>query len=336
MTDVLARIAVNFITRTVTSPAPFFLFIGTYAPHGPATPAPRHAGLFNGEIAPRGGSFNELDMSDKPPLISQLPLILPAEIAEMDEKYRNRLRSMQAVDEMIALLIATLQATGELSNTYFVFTSDNGYHLGQHRLPAGKYTNYEEDLRVPLIIRGPGVPISQTSTALVSTMDLAPTFAELAQTSMPAYVDGRSLLGLLSGSVPWRQVFFLEQYPFSSNIGDDPGFRNGLLEPDEPDHTWQLMEQPSSLCNSTVDPKPIYTGIHGTRYKYVEHHACDRELYDLQNDPYELNNIYALAGAEVKAQLDAWLRVMESCAGPACRAFELAPPWVVQLPLVQQ
>jgi arylsulfatase A-like enzyme len=334
MTDVLARLAVSFITRTVTSDQPFFLYISTYAPHGPATPAPRHANLFNGVTAPRGGSFNELDMSDKPPLISQLPLILPPEIAEMDEKYRNRLRSMQAVDEMVALLIATLQNTGELSNTYFVFTSDNGYHLGQHRLPAGKYTNYEEDLRIPLIMRGPGVPISQTSTALVSTMDLFPTFAELAQTAAPAYVDGRSLLGLLAGASPWRQVFFLEQYPFSSNIGDDPSLRNGLLEPDEPDQPWHLPQPPASLCNSTVDPKPIYTGIRGTRYKYVEHHACDRELYDLESDPYELNNLYAQASPETQAQLDAWLRVMESCAAGSCRAFELAPPFWLLVPFV--
>ncbi len=334
MTDVLSRTAVNFITRTVTLGEPFFLFINTYAPHGPATPAPRHANLFNGVEAPRGGSFNESDMSDKPPLISQLPLILPAEIAEMDEKYRNRLRSMQAVDEMVAALVATLADTGVLSNTYIIFTSDNGYHLGQHRLPAGKYTNYEEDLRVPLIIRGPGVPISQTVQALVSTMDLAPTFAEIAQAPIPSYVDGRSLLGLLGGAVPWRQVFFLEQYPFSSNLGDDPGLRNGLLEPDEPDHTWELMQQPESLCSSSADPKPIYTGIRGVQYKYVEHHACDRELYDLQADPYELNNIYGQASAEVKEMLDAWLRVMESCAAGSCRSFELASPEEVLLPLI--
>ncbi|MBI5030467.1 MAG: sulfatase [Chloroflexi bacterium] len=201
MTDVLARIAVNFITRTASTGTPFFMYVGTYAPHGPSVPAPRHAGLFNNVDAPKGGSFNELDNSDKPPIIASLPLLTPTQIAEIDDHYRNRLRSMQAVDEMIAALVATLQSTGTLSNTYFIFTSDNGYHMGQHRFPPGKYTNYEEDLRVPLIIRGPGVPISQTSTALVSTMDLMPTFAEIAQAPIPSYVDGRSLLGLLSGSV---------------------------------------------------------------------------------------------------------------------------------------
>ena len=336
MTDVLSRTAVSFITRTVASEVPFFLLVATYAPHGPSTPAERHAELFPGVEAPRGGSFNEADISDKPPLLSNVPLLDQDDIDDIDARYRKRLQSMQAVDEMVGQLVATLQSTGVLSNTYFIFTSDNGYHMGQHRFPPGKITNYDEDLLVPLYLRGPGVPVSQTVSALVSTVDLAPTFAEVAQVPIPSYVDGRSLLGLLSGAVDWRQVFFLEQYPFSSNVGDDPGLRNGLLEPDEPDRTWQLLQMPSSLCTSTVTPKPIYTGIRGTRYKYVEHHACDRELYDLQTDPFEMNNLYSQATLQTQGELHAWLRVMESCAADTCRAWELAPPEVMFVPVVRR
>lgn len=335
MTDVLSRTAVNFITRTVPGGAPFFLYIGTYAPHGPSTPAPRHTSLFTNVIAPRGGSFNELDMSDKPPLISTVPLLTPAQIADIDERYRQRLRSMQAVDEMVEALVNTLQSTGVLSNTYFVFTSDNGYHMGQHRFPPGKYTNYEEDLRVPFIIRGPGVPVSQTSPALVSTIDLMPTFAEIAQTQTPTYVDGRSLLGLVNGTATlWRQVLLLEQYPYSGQSDDPSALRNGLLEADEIDQTWKGLQGVSSQCLSTASPKPIYTGIRGVRYKYVEHHACDREVYDLNNDPFEMNNIYSQTSTATRAQLDAWLRVMETCARDACRALELAPPTTVFVPAV--
>lgn len=337
ITDVLSRTAVNFITRTVPSGEPLFLFVNTYAPHGPSTPAPRHTHLFTNVIAPRGGSFNELDMSDKPPIISTLPLLTPTEIQEIDARYRERLRSMQAVDEMIAALVDVLQSTGILSNTYFVFTSDNGYHLGQHRLKQGKYTNYEEDLRVPFIVRGPGVPVSQTSAALISTIDILPTFAEIAQTQVPTYADGRSLMALLGGSSPpWRQVLLVEQYPFSSQIGDDPDLRNGLLEPDEVDQTWRAMQQPSAACLSTTTPKPIFTGIRGVRYKYVEHHACDHELYDLDNDPFELNNIYDQTNALTRIQLDTWLRVMETCAADTCRAFELGPPRMLYLPVIRQ
>jgi N-acetylglucosamine-6-sulfatase len=339
MTDVLSRTAVNFITRTAAAAQPLFLFVSTYAPHAPATPALRHANLFTNVIAPRGGSFNELDNSDKPPLISTLPLLTPQQIADIDARYRNRLRSMQAVDEMIASLVDTLQDTGILSNTYFIFTSDNGYHMGQHRFPAGKYTNYEEDLRVPFIVRGPGVPVSITSGALVSTIDLLPTFAEIANIEVPAFADGRSLLPLLNGSASsWRQVFFLEQYPFASQQEDDPSLRNGLLEPPEPDSTWRAVERQaaSAACQSSTSPKPIYTGIRGVRYKYVEHHACDHELYDMQNDPFELNNIYGSAPATTRNLLAAWLRVMETCVADTCRAYEMAPPITVFLPHVMR
>jgi N-acetylglucosamine-6-sulfatase len=332
MTDVLSRTAVNFITRTAGAGAPLFLYISTYAPHGPATPAPRHSGLFTDVIAPRTPSFNEADNSDKPPLIGSLPLLTPAQIAEIDVKYRQRLRSMQAVDEMVAGVIDALSNTGILTNTYIIFTSDNGYHMGQHRFPSGKATNYEEDLRVPLIVRGPGVPMSQTSGALVSTMDLLPTFAEIGQTPIPTFVDGRSLLPLMSGATPpWRQVFFLEQFPFASQF-EDPDLRNGLLEPDETDQTWKKMEKPSSACLLTTTPKQIYTGIRGERYKYVEHHACDLELYDLQTDPYELNNLIGLTGSPTRTILADWLRIMTTCAAASCRAFEMGPPASVYLP----
>ena len=335
MTDVLSRTAVNFITRTAGGGAPFFLNINTYAPHGPSTPAPRHTGLFTDVIAPRTPSFNEADMSDKPPVISTAPLLTSTQIADIDAKYRMRLRSMQAVDEMVAGVIDALSSSGILSNTYIIFTSDNGYHMGQHRFPPGKYTNYEEDLRVPLIVRGPGVPVSQTSSALVSTMDLLPTFAEIGQTAIPTFADGRSLLPLMSGSPPaaWRQVFFLEQYPFLSQF-DDPTLRAGLLEPDEPDQTWKAMEKPDSACLKTTTPKPIYTGIRGVRYKYVEHHACDLELYDLQSDPYELNNLIGLTGSLTRTMLADWLRVMTTCAAASCRAFEMGPPTSVFLPAI--
>ncbi len=103
------------------------------------------------------------------------------DIANLDNLYRQRVRSMQAVDEMIATLVATLKETGQLDNTYIIFTSDNGYHLGQHRLLAGKGEPYEEDTIVPFIIRGPGIPAGQALQGyLAGNTDVAPTIAELA------------------------------------------------------------------------------------------------------------------------------------------------------------
>ena len=97
-------------------------------------------------------------MSDKPPHMQGLPLLTETDILGIDTLYRKRVQSMQAVDEMIGQLVATLQAHGQLENTFIVFTSDNGLHMGQHRLFPGKGRGYEEDIRIPLIVRGPGVP----------------------------------------------------------------------------------------------------------------------------------------------------------------------------------
>ena len=101
---------------------------------------------------------------------------------------------------------------------------------------------------------------------------------------------------------------------------------------DEPDQTWKAMEKPDSACLATTTPKPIYTGLRGVRYKYVEHHACDLEIYDLQTDPYELNNLIEFTGGLTRTVLANWLRVMTTCAAASCRAFEMGPPISVFLP----
>ncbi len=157
--------AVDFLAGAETNDRqPFFLVFSTTAPHagegqnGPPTPAPRHLGRFAGVTAPRPPSFNEADVSDKPPAIASLPPLTAAQIAAIDQEYQARLESLQAVDEAVEQIVDALEVLGELENTYLIFTSDNGYHLGQHRLRNGKAQVYEEDIRVPLLIRGPGVP----------------------------------------------------------------------------------------------------------------------------------------------------------------------------------
>ncbi|MEQ1692823.1 MAG: sulfatase, partial [Gemmatimonas sp.] len=196
-TDVYARKAAAFMRRTATEQAPFFIYLSVYAPHGPATPAPRHAELFAGASAPRTPSFDEADVSDKPRFVRNRPRIGGRVQASIDTLYRKRLQSLQAVDEAVASLIDTLRATGQLANTFVVFTSDNGFHQGQHRLVTGKQTAYDEDIRVPLIVRGPGVPSGHVVQHLVGNVDLAPTFAEFGKAVTPSFVDGRSLVPLL-------------------------------------------------------------------------------------------------------------------------------------------
>ena len=145
-------------------------------------------------------------------MIRNFPRLDEPAIAWLEDEYRRRLRSLQAIDDMVETIVGTLEATGALERTYVIYTSDNGFHMGEHRLIAGKDTPYEEDIRVPMVMRGPGVPEGVRIDAMALNIDLAPTFAEIAGIEPPAFVDGRSLLPLLADPAqPWRQSFLIER-----------------------------------------------------------------------------------------------------------------------------
>ena len=181
------------------------MWLGTKAPHAPA-PRPPPRERLPGVPVPRPPSFDEEDVSDKPAWVRDNPPLDPEQIASHEDLYRKRLQSMLAVDDMIGRLVDALRKNGELDNTYIFFTSDNGFHMGQHRLTTGKWTAYEEDIRVPLIVRGPGVPEGRTLPHLVLNNDFAPTFADLAGAKTPYFVDGRSLVPLLTDDLPSRMT----------------------------------------------------------------------------------------------------------------------------------
>jgi N-acetylglucosamine-6-sulfatase len=288
LTDVEAGKATDFIRRTT---APFFIYLAPSAPHGnPPTPAPRHVGFFADMMAPRPPSFNEADMSDKPTWLRSHPLLGDRQIDKIDSDYRARLETMLAVDDMVAALVQALRETGQLNNTFILFTSDNGYHQGEHRLSGGKDHAYQEDIRVPLIVRGPGVPAGQTVDHQALNTDLAPTLAELARASAPEFIDGRSLVPVLSDTPPplqtWRQRFLVERWPPSD------------LENPEVNHMLQTLQ-----------------------YTYTEY-LEENELYDLSSDPYQLENFYSTANPDLIAQLVSQLDVLKVCAGAGCRAAE--------------
>ena len=198
-TDVVSGKATDFITRAAGSPAPFFLYIAPKAPHGPATPAPKYANAFPDAKAPRPPSYNEQDVSDKPQWVQHLPLLSDKEQAQIDQDYRKRIQTMQSVEDLIENVINTLRTTGRLDNTYIVFSSDNGFMLGEHRDPSGKQVPYEESFRLPLIVRGPGIAAGKTMDQIVGNVDFAPTFAQWGGASVPDFVDGRSFAPLLAG-----------------------------------------------------------------------------------------------------------------------------------------
>ena len=283
-TDVLSEKATNFVERSAPADQPFFAYVAPTAPHGPATPAERHEGAFADEEAPRPPSFDEEDVSDKPSWRQGTERLSDEEISEIDDYHRQRLESMLAVDEMVGALVKELEAAGELENTYIFFTSDNGWFSGEHRIHSGKDRAYEESAQVPLFVRGPGIAPGTEVEELALNTDFAPTFAGLAGVKF-SNVDGRSLLPLMRGAPPsWRSSVLLEGF-----VGKEDR---------------------------------VYTAVRTERYKYVEYSNGEEELYDLEEDPYELESLHETADPSLLEDLRERLEALKECTGDGCREAE--------------
>ena len=295
LTDVLAAKSTSFIRRQASAGNPFMLEVATFAPHGPATPAPRDRDDFPGLKAPRGPSFNEPDISDKPGWLRDHPRLTRKQIARIGRTYRRRARSVQAVDDMLAKLRATLRATGQAANTYVVFSSDNGFHLGQHRLAAGKQTAFDTDVHVPFVVTGPGVPAGRIVSAPAENIDLCPTFTALGGAS-PVNADGHSLAGLMHGRAPgpgWRDAALVEHH----------GPNTGRNDPDRQ--------------TRTAGNPPTYAALRTTTATYVEYENGGREYYDRRDDPYQLTNTYGSLPAGQRDRLHVTLARLRTCDGTA-------------------
>ena len=283
-TDMYSKKAQQFIERRSKKTAPFFLQVGTWAPHSPGAPATRHKDALSTARPLQKPSINEYDVKDKLHYVRSKARLTPEEMKAIRLDYRERVRSLLAVDEMVRDLVIKLENTGELDNTYIFFWSDNGYLHGEHRLTK-KRLPYEESIRFPLIVRGPGVPAGQTRPALLGNHDFAPTFADIGGASVPTFVDGTSFAPLLDGTGPSRKVVLSES------------------------------------ADSPIDAKPAWKLARTRHYTYVEYETGERELYDLREDPHQLVN---LAGKrpEVEAELAERLAALKKCEGNACQTAE--------------
>jgi N-acetylglucosamine-6-sulfatase len=286
-TDVLAAETAALIARWSAEREPFFLLVTPPAPHLPAVPAPRHARTHEGVRAPRVPSFDEQDVSDKPAWVRQAGPLRRRQATALDGQYRKRLQSLLALDELVERVVGALSDAGRLHDSYVFFTSDNGYFLGEHRIAQGKAGPYEESVRVPLLVRGPALPAGTRLRHLVANIDLAPTLAEIAGAKVPASLDGRSFVPLLATEPPdieaWRRELLLE------------------------------------LWSEGEAAVPEYQALRTQERVYIEYATGERELYDLDADPFQLDNRYGGASAEVVAPLAARLASLRACAGRSCR-----------------
>lgn len=209
--DVYTAKAVDAVKRLAPRAEPFFLSVAYLAPHsgGPResddpanlatpVPAPRHRNRYVAEPMPRTPAFNEADVSDKPLAVRRRPLIGAPRTNAITEMYRQRLESLLAVDEGVAAIVRALQDSGELARTLIIYTADNGFFHGEHRIPNGKVQHYEPSARVPLVIRGPGVPRGVRVAQPAVNVDLAPTIVDAANAKVGRATDGVSLLALLA------------------------------------------------------------------------------------------------------------------------------------------
>lgn len=296
ITDVIAGRAVTFIERQEGTLKPFFLLLTPPAPHNagggglPPIPPPRHDGAMAGMPNEQAPNFNEEDVTDKPSPVRMLAPLSAGEVAEIALRRQKRAESLLAVDDLVRRVVAALRRTGAIDNTVIVFTSDNGFSLGAHRWPS-KYLPYEESIRVPLVIRGPGIPEGETRTQIVNNIDLSVTLMEMAGVLPGNIVDGRSLAPVLAdATTPWRTVVGIH------------GFDDGLAFHGARSATMMFAQYQNACC------------------------GIEEEFYELVSDPYQLTNRVADPACTAAVNfLRQASTALASCVGVSCWIEEPVP-----------
>jgi len=294
-----------------------FVYYASYSPHSPYASPPQLRDQFTDVRYPRTPSFDEADVSDKYGLAGVRGPLTAEKIAQIDEAFRERVRSVQVLDANVGALVRRLEAQGTLDDTYVVFTSDNGYNMGEHRLDIAKYNQFEETVSVPLLVRGPGIEPGTRISELAGNIDLAPTIADMTGTPAPDGVDGLSLLPLLDGSetsLP-REHLLLSR---------------GLI-PLEKEALSAVEEFPETVVESPRHARlSDFNAVVTDRWKLVDYTNSDREeLYDLRKDPHELTNLM-VGGWQSMQLMPPWqrdlvrdlrrtLRLLLKCQADSCR-----------------
>jgi len=307
-TDVLMRRATNDIKKFAQQDKPFYLQVWPLAPHSaidkntavpnravinPISPLPRASdiGRYSDRTFPRTEAFMEADVSDKPPAQQGAKAKVAEALVKMgigeaeldkliDDTHRARAESLIAVDDLVAEIVETLRATGLLDNTIVMFTSDNGWLLGEHAIPFAKVVLYEEAVKVPLLVRGPGFPAGHTVRQPVANIDMVPTIAAVAGATPGLTVDGVDFRPLIEDEATGRnRAILLEEYSF----------------------------------------KPLYKAVRVAGFKYAEYADGNTEFYDLIKDPLELESKAKDPKYEkTRARLKVALKELEACKGTGC------------------
>jgi arylsulfatase A-like enzyme len=288
-TDLVSRRTVENIRRFAKQDQPFFVFSSQLAPHGmrrggswaPPIPAPRHRALFK-HVRPPSFSdpaFLESDLSDK--FQRHYGNHALPDRAELRDWFRARIQSLQGVDQSVARIVRVLRELGELQDTVIIFTSDNGYLLGEHSY-RGKDVPWEEALRIPMLVRGPGLPQGVVRRQTTTLVDIAPTLVDLADARPTVTQDGRSLLPTLKRRTR--------------------GYSTVLIQGGSSRHPW------------------LYRGVRTRRYTFVSYHDGFVTLYDRRRDPHQLDSVADDPRYRaVRRELGRRTARLADCAGRQCR-----------------
>jgi N-acetylglucosamine-6-sulfatase len=315
-TDTLTNIASAELQGTPPD-KPFYLQLDYTAPHGdfrrPAgpEPAPRHYDSFLGAPLPhdRSQGFDEGNVRDKPRFIRSAPHLSLTDAHTYRVYYQKALDSLRAIDDGVKQVIDTLGGLGRLRNTYVVFTSDNGFFFGEHRLVGGKFLAYEPSTHLPFLIRGPGIKPGTSTGELASNIDIAPTILELAGATADKSIDGRSFVPYLRDpALRTRRPILFESFVETSDVQANSTGRAGRRAPD------------NTASASILTPPKDYEGIRLGPFKYIAWPSGEKELYDINKDPDELNNLVRDHNFfPIRNFLHNQLLQLEDCVGKQCQ-----------------
>jgi N-acetylglucosamine-6-sulfatase len=321
LTSLIGNMSVNFIKSAVASEKPFFAYIAPHAPHVPATPAAWYQNAFENLRAPRTPNYN-YTATDHHYVIRQQDHLDELVAAMSDELFRNRWRSLLSVDDIMIEVVKVLTDLKELDNTYFIWTSDHGYQLGQFNLPSCKLQPYEHDLHVPLHIAGPGVKAGAEFQPVASMVDVAPTLIELGGGTPPDIMDGQSFADVVTekttsynfADASSRDRSMIEYW----SLGDVVRYQHLI---DGPNNTYIGARVINSTHNilyvEFYENKSPETGEKPHKF---QNKAVEFELFDLNEDFYQMKNLYGNKDyAELTQELHEFIHSTVLCSGQSCR-----------------
>ncbi|KAL0269306.1 UNVERIFIED_CONTAM: hypothetical protein PYX00_007088 [Menopon gallinae] len=287
LTDLLWLYSEEFLRSTEE---PFLMVISTPAPHEPFTPARRHKGAFSKLKAPRTPNFNKSPGASKHWLVRQPPNVLTSDIIkEIDKAFRDRWETLLSVDEMVDGIIRLLKQLDALDNTYIIFTSDNGFHLGQFALPWDKRQPYETDIKIPLMMMGPEIPRNKVVSQPVLNIDIAPTILDIARVRPAHPMDGKSFFSAVNSAPKaiTARSFLVEYF----GEGEESKCGDCTRDPDVKLCSKKLACKCLDSRNNTYSCIRQLGMERNEIYCWFHDNEQFRELYNLQEDPHQMDNI---------------------------------------------